>query len=265
MTTYTNDFDQPVEMPKTEQGIAWVAEREGETIARGEDLSAFALSAFDGDMVRAYDVLSIMYREGMIEREYIERLTEPYRRGRRMPAGVEPARGVGPSEDYVEPLTDDDRRRTDRYFSVVDRITASWQHLTDAINVELERERTNPNHPHFGVERRASVWQTGGMCMCIGWAWKDHDDVEWEAMLGSHDGPLEHDRAESAKSGGYSLSCGPADEQMTGEAPIITLPMFSARNAELDERAARYLVALATAMERARRSTGEPEIAQVIA
>lgn len=122
------------------------------------------------------------------------------------------------------------------YDEAMDAITASWQHLIDALRTE-------------GVD--AAMWQTGGWCMAIGWSLGG--EAGWTfpyAMLTSYDGPLEHDRADERRADGTASTYYVGvylDEDDTGDIGF-SLPMCRCPDPADDAVAARHAVAIAAAM-----------------
>lgn len=153
------------------------------------------------------------------------------------------------------PFTDaervDSERRSKSYAAFMDAATAEWQSLIDAISNLLPGDRA------------AGLWQTGGMCLAIGWALEDAGEGKTVedgayAMLTVEDDTLPPTRAEAInkyeRGAGYALGVYiDGDEAISGEGALVTFPMLDARQGD-DGHAAVQLTKTAEALLDARRS-----------
>lgn len=118
----------------------------------------------------------------------------------------------------------------DRYFAAVDRITAEWQHLIDALRAE---------------DTDASMWQTGGMTMLIGWTLDKTTGAY--AMLSTSNGGLCHERAdENFPDNDYYVGVYLHAEDWEGDG--VCVHVGKPHNAADDEAAAKVIVRDARAL-----------------
>jgi hypothetical protein len=124
--------------------------------------------------------------------------------------------------------------RMTAYADTMDAAEEQWEHLIEAIRAE-------------GPE--AHLWQTGGMCLAIGWALEGTA----YAMLTTDQGPLPHVRAEARvpfthdpdQTFPMNWTVGVyMDDEDTGETTYVTLP-GDADDPDKDARIARYATAIA--------------------
>lgn len=121
---------------------------------------------------------------------------------------------------------DESKRHWEWYEKFMDAAGESWAHLIDALNESLPEGR------------KASLWQTGGMCLAIGWQLNDEGAY---AMLTDQHGPFSQlrtdyvERTDDGKPWGYMLGVYiDDDDDGTESYTIIDVPVSDeSKDAEL--------------------------------
>jgi hypothetical protein len=119
---------------------------------------------------------------------------------------------MGGTAPYIDPRSTEDQRWAEGYASFMDAASAEWEPLILALR-------------DAGVD--AHLWQTGGMCLAIGWMLSD-DPEGPSAMLTGFDGPLapkrEHERPGEPDTRPAAVVGYYPTNDTTGEEPMHEIP-----------------------------------------